>query len=101
MSSAEAARLKDISAIKGVRQNQIIGYGLVIVEDDTTSFLVEDPPPPLARLAPDLVWFLSSTSKSIGPGLRIGYLLLPAAEPGPLAGAIDQKCPLATNRFRD
>ncbi len=27
---AEAARIKDISNIKGVRSNQLIGYGLVV-----------------------------------------------------------------------
>ena len=29
-SGAEAARLKDIASIKGVRPNQLIGYGLVV-----------------------------------------------------------------------
>jgi flagellar P-ring protein precursor FlgI len=29
-SSAEAARLKDISSIRGVRDNQLIGYGIVV-----------------------------------------------------------------------
>ena len=28
--SAEAARMKDLSGIKGVRSNQLIGFGLVI-----------------------------------------------------------------------
>ena len=28
--SAEAARIKDLSGIKGVRSNQLIGFGLVI-----------------------------------------------------------------------
>ena len=59
-------------------------YGLVIVEDDTTAFLVDDPPPPLARIAPEQVVFVASTSKSIGPGLRLGYLHLPACERGRL-----------------
>lgn len=30
MSSAQAARLKDISSIQGIRDNQLIGYGLVV-----------------------------------------------------------------------
>ena len=29
-STAEAARLKDMASVKGVRENQIIGYGLVV-----------------------------------------------------------------------
>lgn len=57
-------------------------WGLTILEDDTTAFLVEDPPTPLAQLAPDRVLFLSSTSKSIGAGLRVGYLHVPACAPG-------------------
>ena len=27
---AEASRLKDIASIKGVRENQLVGYGLVV-----------------------------------------------------------------------
>lgn len=30
VSSAEAARLKDIASIRGVRENQLIGYGIVV-----------------------------------------------------------------------
>ena len=32
---AHAARIKDIADIKGVRQNQLVGYGLVIGLDGT------------------------------------------------------------------
>lgn len=53
-------------------------WGLTILEDDTTAFLVEDAPAPLAELAPDRVVFLSSTSKSIGAGLRVGFIHVPA-----------------------
>ncbi len=30
LSSAEAARLKDIASVRGVRENQLIGYGIVV-----------------------------------------------------------------------
>lgn len=30
LSTAEAARLKDISSIRGVRENQLVGYGIVV-----------------------------------------------------------------------
>ena len=53
-------------------------WGVLVLEDDTTSFAVEDAPPPLAALAPERVVFASSTSKSLGPGLRIGFLHLPS-----------------------
>ena len=62
-------------------------YGVVIVEDDTTGFLVEEPPPPLHALAPELTLYLTSLSKSLGAGLRTGYLHLPVVDrcvPGPL-----------------
>jgi len=62
-------------------------YGVVLIEDDTTGFLVENPPVPLAALAPELTVFIASLSKSLGPGLRTGFLLLPEVDrcvPGPL-----------------
>lgn len=52
-------------------------WGLYVLEDDTTAFLVDDPPTPLAELAPDRVFMISSTSKSIGAGLRVGFLHVP------------------------
>ena len=33
--SAEAVRIKDIGAIEGVRENQLIGYGLIVGLDRT------------------------------------------------------------------
>jgi len=52
-------------------------YSLTVIEDDTTGFLLEKRPPPLAALAPEDVIFLTSTSKSLGAGLRVGFLHLP------------------------
>ncbi len=49
-------------------------YGVRIIEDDVYGFLVEDRPPPLVSFAPELGLYLSSLSKSMAPGLRIGYL---------------------------
>ncbi|NGZ59566.1 MAG: flagellar biosynthesis protein FlgA, partial [Nitrospira sp. LK265] len=34
-SSADAVRIKDIGMIEGVRENQLIGYGLVVGLDST------------------------------------------------------------------
>jgi flagellar P-ring protein FlgI len=39
-SSSEAARIKDIASIEGVRENQLIGYGLVVGLDRTGDMVV-------------------------------------------------------------
>ena len=52
-------------------------YGLAIVEDDSYGFLVPDAPAPLVSHAPELGYFITSASKSMTPGLRIGYLAAP------------------------
>ncbi len=49
-----------------------------IIEDDTTGVLAPQTPPPLATLVPENVFFLSSTTKSLAGGLRVGYLQVPA-----------------------
>lgn len=64
------ARRKEIAAIARA-------HGLTIVEDDVHGRLHEDPPPPLAAFAPELTCYLTGTSKSIAPGLRIGFVLAP------------------------
>lgn len=55
-------------------------YGVPIVEDDTSGFPLEDAPLPIAAHAPELTFFLAGTSKSIAPGLRTGYALVPDTE---------------------
>ncbi len=62
-------------------------HGLSVVED-TTGFLVEDPPTPLAEFAPEAVYYVSSTSKSLGAGLRVGFLHLPKSDDGALRDRI-------------
>jgi DNA-binding transcriptional MocR family regulator len=54
-------------------------YGVKIVEDDVYGFLLgADTPPALASFAPELGHYFTSLSKSMAPGLRVGYLALPA-----------------------
>lgn len=50
---------------------------LLIVEDDIYRFLDPSAPDPLVALVPDHVIFLSSASKQLAPGLRIGGLITP------------------------
>ncbi|HEY4254697.1 MAG TPA: PLP-dependent aminotransferase family protein [Roseomonas sp.] len=50
---------------------------LVIIEDDINGHLA-DAGPPLTLLDPDRVILVTSLSKSIAPGLRLGHVLAPA-----------------------
>ncbi|WP_046867170.1 PLP-dependent aminotransferase family protein [Microvirga massiliensis] len=54
-------------------------YGIHIVEDDVYGFLLEPRVRPLCSQAPDLTFYVTSLSKCIGPGLRIGFLRFPAS----------------------
>jgi DNA-binding transcriptional MocR family regulator len=52
--------------------------GLLLIEDDLYGPIVgELGLPPLAQLAPDRVAYVSGLSKSLGPGLRTGFLIVP------------------------
>jgi DNA-binding transcriptional MocR family regulator len=54
-------------------------HDLILIEDDVYGQLPEDRPPPLAALAPERTVHISSASKSVAPGLRLGILASPAA----------------------
>ena len=56
-----------------------IRYGAIIIEDDVYGPFLENPPPALSSFAPEQSFYFTSLSKSICPGLRIGFL---AAPPG-------------------
>ena len=53
-------------------------HAVPIVEDDCFGFLLADPPPPLACFAPEQVFYVGSTAKSMAPGLRVGYVHAPS-----------------------
>ncbi|MGH7525872.1 MAG: aminotransferase class I/II-fold pyridoxal phosphate-dependent enzyme, partial [Gemmatimonadales bacterium] len=53
---------------------------IALVEDDVYGFLPDDPLPPLASFAPSHAYYITSTSKSLAPGLRVGYVAAPAAK---------------------
>jgi DNA-binding transcriptional MocR family regulator len=65
-----AGRRREIAAIAQ-------RHGIPIVEDDVHGLLPERRPEPLAALVPDAVYYLTSTSKTLAPGLRVAYLLAP------------------------
>jgi len=54
-------------------------HDLVVIEDDIYGLLPESRPPPLAALIPDRTLFLTSTAKTLAPGLRTGFARVPAA----------------------
>ncbi|AGS25328.1 PLP-dependent aminotransferase family protein [Rhizobium etli] len=52
---------------------------LVIIEDDVYSFFFPERPVPIASLVPDRTFYVTSYSKCVAPGFRLGTLTVPAA----------------------
>ncbi len=53
-------------------------HGVIAIEDDAWGFLAGGQVTPLHVLAPDRVVYLTSVSKCLAPGLRVGYVVPPA-----------------------
>nr|WP_307722204.1 PLP-dependent aminotransferase family protein [Pseudoduganella umbonata] len=47
-----------------------------IIEDDPYWLLAESPPPPIATYAPEHVYYISTLSKCLTPGLRVAFVLV-------------------------
>jgi DNA-binding transcriptional MocR family regulator len=54
--------------------------GATIIEDDPYWLLAESAPPPVAHFAPAQVYYISTLSKCLSPGLRTAFVLLPEGE---------------------
>jgi DNA-binding transcriptional MocR family regulator len=52
-------------------------HDLYIIEDDVFGCLLPDPALPISALVPERAFYLTSFSKGIAPGLRIGYAVAP------------------------
>jgi DNA-binding transcriptional MocR family regulator len=55
-------------------------HDVTIVEDDIYGAYADNAPPPFAMLAPERTFHVSGVSKTLAPGLRAGFLVVPAAE---------------------
>lgn len=53
-------------------------HGIFIIEDEVYKPMLRDPLPSMADLIPELGFFVTSFTKSVMTGLRIGYLVVPA-----------------------
>lgn len=52
-------------------------HGIGIIENDVLGPLVEKRPPPIAAIAPERTLHVTTFTKCVIPGLRIGYLIAP------------------------
>ena len=64
------ARRKQIAAI-------VERYGVTLIEDDIYAFLPNKPTMPISALIPERSFYLTGTSKTIGTGIRVGYIVAP------------------------
>ena len=60
----------------------------LLIEDASYAFLVDQAPPALVTLAPERTVYVSSLSKSLASGLRVGFVLAPEACAGRFKAAI-------------
>ncbi len=61
-------------------------FGVIIIEDDVFGPLKRDKPAPIASFAPEMTVYVTSLSKAVAPGLRVGFLAVPKQ----LVGALHQ-----------
>ncbi len=54
-------------------------HGIAVIEDDAYGLLPEAPPSAIARLVPDLTYYVATTAKCLSPGLRTAFLVVPSA----------------------
>lgn len=69
---AGATRRHDIAAI--ARR-----YGIFVVEDEVYRPMIEEDLPSITEMLPDLGFFITSFTKTVLTGLRVGYLVVPPA----------------------
>lgn len=63
-------------------------YDVAIIEDGVNGLLATDTPTPLSAYAPHHAYYFTSLSKTIAPGVRVGYLRAPGSGHDRLEAAI-------------
>lgn len=54
-------------------------YGIFVIEDEVYRPIIEDDLPSITEMLPDLGFFVTSFTKAVLTGLRVGYLVVPPA----------------------
>src|SRR3954470_16168207 len=67
-------------------------HNVLILEDDVYAPLLEERAPAFATLEPELTVHIQSLSKSVAPGLRIGFALTPRALAADIVAALRVDC---------
>ena len=67
-------------------------HDLVLIEDDVFGLLKPDRPQPIAALAPERTVYVTSTSKCLGPGLRVGFVRAAASLAKAVHNAVGLTC---------
>lgn len=73
-----------------------VRHNVRIIEDDAHGVLMQPHPPGLAQFAPTHVIVISSLSKAVSGGLRVGFIAAPGALVGRIASAVRTSCWMAT-----
>ena len=70
-----------VALMKAERRDRIADiarrHDIMIVENEAWGPLIADRPPPFAALAPERTFNVTSFTKCVLPGLRVGYLVVP------------------------
>ncbi len=69
--------------------------GVFLIEDDVFGTLKPDGPPPVATFASECTLYVTSTSKCLAPGLRVGFVRAPAAQAAAIRSAVNLSCWMA------
>lgn len=67
-------------------------HDVLVIEDDVYAPLVQPGPAPISALAPERSVHISSVSKALAPGLRIGFVRAPARLAAAIRTAVTLSC---------